>query len=286
MPLNLSAIPIELTSSKGNQTKYKVDNKWYKEDYMGYEAAAEYLCSQILRYSNISQFVKYDIIMIEDSLQNRTGCVSDNFLQDNTEIITLEHICKAHTGKPLYKLLENKSLEQKIIDTVSLIETYTGLSNVGEYLTQMLEFDALVLNEDRHANNIIFLLQNGEYTFGPIFDNGAAFMSDISRDYPLNVPMKRCISNVKAKPFSTSFDKQIEMCQKLYGSQLKINNDIDINKEINEIEKIYNKQIATRMKLTFQVQLQKYPEFILYPEISKKTSKNQYNKTYDIDMER
>lgn len=42
-------------SSKGNQLKWLNDGIWYKADYMGYEALAEYIVSQLLMKSSLSE---------------------------------------------------------------------------------------------------------------------------------------------------------------------------------------------------------------------------------------
>ena len=43
---------IENHTSKGNQPKWYVHDKWYKADHMGYEALAEYVVSKLLKKSN------------------------------------------------------------------------------------------------------------------------------------------------------------------------------------------------------------------------------------------
>lgn len=40
-------------SSKGNQLKWEHEGIWYKADYTGYEGLAEYMVSNLLRYSNL-----------------------------------------------------------------------------------------------------------------------------------------------------------------------------------------------------------------------------------------
>lgn len=49
-------------SSKGNQLKWERDGIWYKADYMGYEGLAEYIVSELLRYStlNSKDYILYD----------------------------------------------------------------------------------------------------------------------------------------------------------------------------------------------------------------------------------
>lgn len=51
-------------------------------------------------------------------------------------------------------------MKDKISRTVDFIENKTGLKNVGKYITAMLELDAFFLNEDRHTNNIAFILND------------------------------------------------------------------------------------------------------------------------------
>ena len=43
-------------SSKGNQWKWMQNSRWYKADYMGYEALAEILVSRLLEYSDTDYF--------------------------------------------------------------------------------------------------------------------------------------------------------------------------------------------------------------------------------------
>lgn len=39
---------INVTTSKGNQIKYKKENIWYKGDYLGFEGAAESVVSRLV----------------------------------------------------------------------------------------------------------------------------------------------------------------------------------------------------------------------------------------------
>lgn len=51
-------------SSKGNQVKVFKNGFWYKDDYLGYEGAAECVVSRLLKYSNIIDFVEYDVCVL------------------------------------------------------------------------------------------------------------------------------------------------------------------------------------------------------------------------------
>ena len=257
---------IEKTSSKGNQGKYHTGNEWIKTDYLGYEAASEYLCSELLKQSNVDNFVQYTIenVQIEfekNRRRTKISCISENFLPENTEIVTLDKLIKQFCGKPYDKLVSGKSVKETIEMIVNIIEQNTGIKNYGQYITKMLEFDALTLNEDRHIQNIIFLKKDNSYEPGPIFDNGASFLSDITQEYPLEDKTPKLISYVKAKPFSSSFIKQVEACHELYGKQLEITNQ-NIDKQIAVIKSFYGDRIANRIQHIYNIQIIKNKDLL------------------------
>ena len=79
-------------------------------------------------------------------------------------------------------------------------------------LTRMLAFDALILNEDRHTNNVLFLydFKLNTWELAPLFDHGLSLLSDV-KDYPVNIDIKYLKRKVKAKPFNTNFKKQLAL---------------------------------------------------------------------------
>ena len=279
-------IYLENTSSKGNQTKFKEDTKWYKLDYLGYESASEYLASEILKQSNIKNFVEYDIEIIEISGKVKKVCVSDDFLK-NQELITLDTLIKANYGKSLDTILKGLSLSGKIKKTVDIVEEITKIKNFGQYLTCMLEFDAFILNEDRHFNNICVLKNTDKtYSLCPIFDNGTAFLSDIMQDYPLDKSTYDLINNVTAKPFDKSFDKQIEICESLYGQQLKISKELGLTKAILKINRIYGNEISKRISNIIEHQKYLYSEFLkTQDEIQKSVEPEERNEIENNGLE-
>ena len=53
-------------TSKGDQLKWKIDDRWYKADYMGYEGLSEVLVSDLLQKSTCPfPFVEYEAAVIE-----------------------------------------------------------------------------------------------------------------------------------------------------------------------------------------------------------------------------
>lgn len=263
---------INSTSSKGNQEKYHIDNEWIKTDYLGYEGASEFLASEILKCSNIKEFVPYRIEKAEienrhGMLQKRNICVSKDFLLPGEEIITLEKLLRQKYGSSFEKEIQGKSIKEAISNIVNLVEKATGISDYGKHLTQMLEFDAFILNEDRHSQNIAFIYGNGVYKPCPIFDNGAAFLSDTSRDYPLDEKTNKLVSFVDAKPFSSSFEKQVRACQELYGKQLVLNLE-DMSNQISVIKSYYGERISNRIQHVYDIQKFKNRNLLNIKDIS------------------
>jgi hypothetical protein len=97
----------------------------------------------------------------------------------------------------------------------------TGLDMFPQYLTLIFETDALFLNNDRHLNNIAVLECNGKYDYCPIFDNGAALLSNMM-DYPMNIDPEALVRSVHARPLNTTFNRQMIHAVRLYGIQLDI----------------------------------------------------------------
>lgn len=212
------------TSSKGNQEKWLDRNVWYKLDQFGYEALAETLVSRLLERSNIEKsgfkFVRYDMERLNVHGRERVGCSSKNFLKKSESIITLARLHSMNLGYKLSeKLIRLKSDKQRIAYLAEETARLTGLDRFPEYLTLLFEIDALFLNDDRHLNNIAVLERGGKYDYCPIFDNGAALLSNVQISR-MDIAPKALISTLRARPFNTTFTRQMNTAMHLYGTQL------------------------------------------------------------------
>lgn len=217
------------TSSKGNQEKwYDPDSSlWYKLDQFGYEALAETVISVLLEQSSIESntpfhFARYQMERLHVHGHDRTGCSSRNFLHGKQSIITLSHIFNRELGYSLKKKLEALSSDKKRIAYIAeATAEITGLKDFPQYLTLLFEIDALFLNDDRHLNNIAVLEESGKFDYCPVFDNGAGLLSNTQMS-PMDVAPKALITTLRARPFNTSFTRQRNTVQNLYGAQLHI----------------------------------------------------------------
>lgn len=249
---------LSVTSSKGNQPKYTKDNKWIKVDYLGYEGLAEVLCSRLAK----SLRFPYDVVTYEPCIicdyykGDRTGCFSYNFIGSAIEF-KLPKLLNNIFGFSIDSIID-LSTQEKINTVINLLSKLSGLEEFGTYLTAVLEFDRLVLNEDRHFNNILILYdeQKDLYFPSPLFDNGAALLSDYKGDYPLEDRLYDCKRRIKAKPFSKDFNKQVFASQTLYGEILKPDKSIRLN--VDDLYSYYKPEMITRCINIINTQLAKY----------------------------
>ena len=254
-------VPKQNHTSKGDQPKWFVNNVWYKADYMGYESLAEVAVSKILSKSNIKNFVSYEPAQILLEGKKMNGCASKNFKNDNECLITLEKLHRSYFGTGLAdKLAHITNTKDKIKYTVDFVTDITGLKDFEKYLTVMLEIDAIFLNEDRHTNNIAVIRNETtkKYRLCPYFDNGLSLLSDLN-DYPEKNDVYNQINKVTAKPFSLSFNEQLDEAKILYGSNFQIDfSDFDIEKLFESFDGWYEVEIIKKVKKILFEQKRKY----------------------------
>lgn len=254
-------------TSKGDQRKWKVEDTWYKADYMGYESFSEVLISRLLQKSSLPYpFVTYQPVQIEYKGKLIRGCSSKDFLNQNQMLIPLEKLHRQYTGESLaLKLSEFPETAERIEYLVKKTEKLTHISNFGSYITAMLEIDAFFLNEDRHTNNIavIYDEETKQYSLSPIFDQGLCLFADITQDYPLHLSVEDCINKIEAKPFSTDFDNQLEEAENLYGVQLHFHFSFkNIQEELEQLAGFYPIEICGRVEQLLRTQMRKYAYLI------------------------
>ena len=249
-------------NSRGNQIKFKktVNDKvlWYKLDFSGYESLSEYTASRLLQNSNLESFVIYWPEFVMYNGVKYTGCVSENFVPDTGTLITASRLFESYFGKGVEDFLHSDDPKTRIERFIegTVFCTKMDEAEIGRYLTSMAELDALILNDDRHFNNIAFLYIDGQFMLPPIFDNGAAFMSD--KTYYIDDDT----SKVTAKPFSAAFDMQKKILENMFGTVLSISiKGIDQIFTQNDHE-LFNIDDIDKVKRILSSQIKKYPDLI------------------------
>ncbi len=238
-------------SSKGNQLKWLRNDVWYKADYLGYEGLSEYVVSKLLINStlNSDEFVEYELETIRYKSQIFNGCRSFDF-SDSFQPITLERLFKTMFGFSLSKSICGISdHSQRLEYMVGQVERATGIKNFGIYMNKLFTLDAVFLNEDRHTHNISILWDgNSSFKLCPIYDNGAALLSDTALDYPIGCDIYSEKDHVHAKTICDSLDEQLEISENLYGTNLRFTWGIHEVENCLDKAEIYNTDIRTRVK--------------------------------------
>ena len=160
------------------------------------------------------------------------GCYSNNFIKENESLVTLYRMLLHYFNSTLINAFYYKYNSSKLLETISKnCSRYTGLdiNEILRYFSDMCKFDAIILNDDRHLNNIAFIFDGNSFRFFPIFDNGVLLSAESGI---LNENIYYDINRAQSKPFSISFNEQLD----LFRDFPKIK--IDYNGLINELDKV------------------------------------------------
>lgn len=248
----------EKTSSKGNQIKWNIGDFWIKSDGNGYEGLSEYVVSHILMKSNVDDFCRYNITNIKYKENELKGCVSKNFVPDSYDLITLEKLGLAYRNASIGEFLARPGFAEDRIDVVMKFLHELKIQGVEKYMTTLMELDSLTLNDDRHTNNIAFLRKDNILIPAPIFDNGGAFLSN-TMEYSMRYNPRYLTTNVSAKPFSQSFEKQKRIFEDMYGKYFKTSfSKNDLRACLDYASAVYtDDQILKRVEIAFLEQMDK-----------------------------
>lgn len=77
-------------------------------------------------------------------------------------------------------------------------------------------------------------------------------------DYPLGVDLYELISSVNSKTIDMSFDKQLDVAEKVFGYNLKFNFDKAYVRKILEEDNVYSDEIKARVYDCICEQMRKY----------------------------
>ena len=240
------------SSSKGNQIKWYKDGYWYKANQFGYEGESEILASKVLGCSSINNFVVYEPCIVVEK-REFSACRCASFLGVNDVFMSMYRFFRGN-GIDLDTNSEYLSLSPyvKMLYVSNLVSNMTRIEGFLEYVKYHLVLDALILNEDRHMNNMGFIynIASKTYRLAPIFDNAYSLLSDES-EYG-GKPIEMLVEDTRAKPFSKSFTEQY-------------NNAKSCNFRIcrHTFDTMVSMQEKTRAVEVLLYQARKYPELFV-----------------------
>lgn len=226
-------------TSDGTQDKFFKDNLWFKLDRYGGEGLAERAASLILKESGIESFSFVEYFPCR--INGKNGCYSKNFLKDDESFITLYRLYKNVTGKDLAQVCSKMDYDDAIEYVINFVKEQTKI-DIHEYLANTFALDKIILNEDRHFNNLGIIYNGTSFKPAPIFDNGKSFLIGNKNAKEKNTITEQ-IKTAYAKSFSPSFDLNAKYLEKY--CTLKICRNC-----LNSIEKLGDEKILSVLKYT------------------------------------
>ena len=228
-------------TSDGTQDKYFKDGLWFKLDRYGGEGLAERAASLLLKESGLSPdlFVEYKPCLIN----GKSGCYSRNFLKENESFITLYRLYKNVTGRDLAAVCSKMDYDDAIEYTINFTKEHTKL-DIREYLANTFCLDMLILNEDRHFNNLGMIFDEKKFRIGPIFDNGKSFLIGNQKAKACRT-LEEKITHAYAKAFSPSFQTNYNYLKKY--CTLKINPEA-----LTKVKELGNPEISGILENTLK----------------------------------
>lgn len=154
------ALPKAWRRINDNVFLFKGSTELWKVSNTGYEPYSEYYASQLAEAMGI-EAVKYDL----EKWKGMLASVCPLFTSKEYSFVPIWQVVKTDKIEHIYKWCCDNGFKEKFAD--------------------MIVFDSIIFNNDRHLNNFGVMKDNitGEYvSFAPIFDNGEGLLSkgDIS----------------------------------------------------------------------------------------------------------
>lgn len=157
------------------------------------EPVNEVIASELMQRLDIAH-VPYELMYI-----NNFGCsICPNFLDTDTELVTM------HSFAYSYSVSSNVSAYQHVVNCCLDI----GLTQVTDFINQLIVVDFLMANEDRHLGNFGLVRDANTLEwlgFAPIYDTGTSLYHRASERFIPNINFVRC------KPWSDNHITQLNL---------------------------------------------------------------------------
>ena len=197
-------------SSRGYAKKARIGDMWYKVSAGTFNAQAEVVASRLAAYTNLNSFVSYEMCTVNGEY----ATMSKDYICGR-RYETLKGLHARVTGTPIESVTQHLSGFDLLQYTRKLILSELGYDMISA-LSMLMQFDALVLNEDRHFNNILFVNENDKWELAPAFDFDCALFSCIEN-----------LDNLKeyrqpALPYCGTHKEQLELMYSVSDVRLKL----------------------------------------------------------------
>jgi len=135
-------------------------------------------------------------------------------------LITFYRLYYNEVGKDLSQVISRMdTMEERVEYVIEFIRQSCSL-DVRDYLRKVMTLDMLVLNEDRHLNNLAVIMKDNQFIPAPIFDNGVSLLT-ANQSVNWNFSIEENVQRVIARPFSGSHEKMVSYLGKGFSLDAK-----------------------------------------------------------------
>lgn len=195
------------TFGSGNQTKIWID----EQNLVKVNSKLRESSKEVDAYKLATAFglscAKYSEVDVLMHGIKRKACITESFLQTDEVEITIADIFDAYNIHIPMKM----STVNYINTTINAIHkfTYLDLSDIYNWIYDMLVFDYIICNRDRHLTNfeVLYSEELSKFRLAPYYDHGQSFLNT---DAKLSKnTYEKYEQEFKSKPFNTNPDKNI-----------------------------------------------------------------------------
>ena len=231
MMLELNKQSLFGTEGSGNQKKIWIGDYLYKIDTRNRESTKEVSAYNLAKAFQIP-CVEYRREKVTiDGIEHYSSVCKSYLHRGVDKSITFAQLLDMYN---IFQIDKNMSAKQYFTLTCRCIKDYTKLPDEYIYrrLLEILTFDFLICNEDRHLSNLEIVEYANGINIAPIFDNGTSFFR---KDSILTYSeLERLSRKHKSKPFSTN--QWVNLIDISYAKQLASKWSININNVTNVLD--------------------------------------------------
>lgn len=176
----------------------------------GKEAFSEYFCYQIAKIFEKHGFfkaIKYDL----DLFNNEIVSKCEIFTNEDIGFISMFDALNIKNQDEKQVLHQSNTLNTPLIKKIyGLFETFKLNKN---FIQDLMLFDAIIGNDDRHLGNFGFLIDNNKnqiIDIAPVFDNGMSLLNQMTLDEMKNKDDLIKYNKIKTNAFNQNFEYVLE----------------------------------------------------------------------------
>lgn len=248
-------------SGRKKKIWFEIDGEKYlfKSGASNYEIYAELISCELARQFSL-ETADYQLA----TYNNEYGVITKNFLKESDYIISLETIMKTIRDIAIQNNINSSSTNRNSVESILLaLDIYgvgTDIPRVYDQLCKIWIFDGIVMESDRHENNLSLIRSVDGYRMSPIYDcstmarmnnnilelvqilSRGTTVSDLTKNIQYSLAYRDMDfgDNNKLQDFLGSFEEYCNDHPESAEAIMENINNMNVNKAIEDVENRIN----------------------------------------------